>query len=343
MRALFAFFVFLPLLTVALAPDSSKQQFAVVFYNVENFFDTENDSLTADDEFTPEGLRYWNKSRFNKKAIHISKVLLTSCGFTLPSVIGLCEVENAKVINHLCKYTPLKEFQYQSIHYDSPDARGIDVALLYRPSDFIPVYSRSVRVSFSHSSSTTRDILYVKGVLGNADTVHFFVNHWPSKYGGAAATIERRADAAKALRAVCDSLFMAEPDANLIIMGDFNDTPDDPSLYQHLGACRNTKDCGTGLVNMSVSMAKIPGKGTQKHNGRWSVIDQFIVSTSMSKGANVFQARQAEIVWMEMLLTVDETFTGLRPFRTYHGMKYEGGFSDHLPIRIILTKKMRLN
>ncbi|MDO9511745.1 MAG: endonuclease [Bacteroidales bacterium] len=339
MRTLFFIGLWLPMLLMAYPSDSARRTYAVVFYNVENFFDTENDSLTSDDEFTPDGLRHWNKFRLNQKSKNIARTIVSSCGWSLPSVVGLCEVENELVLKNLCRYTPLKEFNYKFIHYDSPDSRGIDCAFLYRPSDFEILYSRPVRLVFEKSSSTTRDILYVKGVLGGDDTLHFFVNHWPSKYGGGAATIGRRAAAARLLRSLTDSVIGFQPSAKIIIMGDFNDTPDDPSLIEQLGACQSFENCSSGLVNVSHKMAGSLGRGSQKFNGKWSVIDQFIVSTSFYNMESVYSVKDAEIVWEDFLLTTDETYTGKRPFRTYHGMKYEGGFSDHMPIRLFLKKK----
>ena len=197
-----------------------------MFYNVENLFDVFNDSLTNDDEFTPEGERHWNNYKFYKKLNNLSKVIIGIGEWNPPSVIGFCEIENRFVLNKLIYETPLKNFDYKIIHSDSPDRRGIDVAFLYRQSKFEPFLLLPVPIHFpDNPESKTRDILYVKGILNKTDTIHFFVNHWPSRYGGYEDSKPRRMCVASVLRSKVDSILSVNHHPNIIIMGDFNDEP----------------------------------------------------------------------------------------------------------------------
>ncbi len=213
----------------------------IMFYNVENLFDIYNDSLTNDDEFTPEGERRWNNYRFYKKLNNLSKVIISIGEWDPPAVVGLCEIENRFVLNKLIYETPLKNFDYKIIHSESPDRRGIDVALLYRKSKFEPLFYYPVRINFPGDTlSKTRDILYVKGVFSGIDTAHLFINHWPSRYGGYEDSKTKRLFVASVLRNKIDSIFFTEMNPGIIIMGDFNDEPWDESIADGLKAKRDT-------------------------------------------------------------------------------------------------------
>ena len=310
-----------------------------MFYNSENLFDIYNDSLTNDDEFTPEGERKWNNYRFYKKLNNLSKVIIGIGEWNPPSVIGFCEVENRFVLNKLIYETPLKNFDYKIIHFESPDRRGIDVAMLYRKSRFEPVFYCPVPIQFpDNPESKTRDILYVKGVLGGMDTVHFFVSHWPSRYGGYEDSKPRRMFVASVLRSKVDSIYNAVQNPNIIIMGDFNDEPWDESIQNELKAKSDTISLRTDELVSLMGLLKNLKTGTNKYQAEWSVIDQLIVSGNLLRGNNPIQVSKegARIFQSSFLLEEDETHLGYKLNRTYIGPVYHGGFSDHLPVYLDL-------
>jgi hypothetical protein len=314
----------------------------IVFYNVENLFDVYNDSLKNDDEFTAEGERHWNNYRFYKKLNNLSKVLISIGEWNPPSVVGLCEIENRFVLNKLIYETPLKSFDFKIIHFESPDRRGIDVAFLYRKSRFEPLYYYPVHIYFPDDpESKTRDILYVKGLMGATDTVHFFVNHWPSRYGGYEESKPKRMFVASVLRSKIDSILSVNYNSNIIIMGDFNDEPADESISAVLGAKSDTFDLKNNkLVDLMGLIKKNNMIGTNKYQSEWSVIDQFIVSGNLLSDKNPLKV-STEGAWIyheSFLLEEDETQLGFRLNRTYIGTVYHGGFSDHLPVYLDLIK-----
>lgn len=322
---------------------NDNQEFRrIVFYNVENLFDIYNDSLKRDDEFTPEGERNWNNKRFYKKLNNIYRVIIGVGEWNPPVIVGLCEVENRFVLDKLVYQTPFKTFDYKIIHEESPDRRGIDVALLYRSSGFTPIVHQAVGIRFPFdTASRTRDILYVKGLLANNDTVHIFVNHWPSRYGGYLETKPKREFVASVLRKQVDSLFKADLNPNIIIMGDLNDGPREESLLNVLQTKLDTTNLHENdLYNlMSHYPANMDG-GTIKYQESWDIFDQFIVSSNLidgKQGLKVLHSK-AKIYSPEFLLEDDFKHLGKKPFRTYVGFTYNNGYSDHLPIYIDLIK-----
>lgn len=321
-----------------LVSGQAKKPFRIMFYNVENFFDPFNDSITLDDEYTPAGERHWTWKRFEDKKLKLFKVIAASGNGLPPEIIGFSEIENRFVLNQLFYETPLLKYNYKIVHFDSPDQRGIDVALAYNPHHFTMLKSIKIPVGSSNFKRPTRDILYVVGRLPNGDTLHLFVNHWPSKYSGAASSQPFRILAASVLRTKIDSILKVIPLANIVVMGDFNDTPDSKPISRELGAVKpNTLPNPQNIYNLSNS-ASNSCKGTNKFQGQWTIIDQFLVSgnllgdycsTCTSKGSYSIQN-------FDFLLEPDEKYTGLKPFRTFVGFKYHGGFSDHLPITLDL-------
>lgn len=314
---------------------------SVMFYNVENLFDTENDPNVNDEEFLPDGLRRWNPFRFNKKIMQIAKVFVNTGNWDPPAFIGLCEIENRYVLEKLVSVPALKNWDYQIIHKDSPDERGIDVAALYRPDIFYPLaYSCFPPVPEGENVPSTREILYVMGVVGGIDTVHIFVNHWPSRYGGLMETRPLRQKAAARVGTEVKRLQTIYNDPRIIITGDFNDQPDDISMTRYLGASLHYGTEPAGLYNLSFVWQQ-NGKGTLKHQSLWNVFDQFVVSGSLlNKGSRIFILEEdAVIMDAAFLLTTDERYLGKKLFRTYEGYRYTGGYSDHLPIILNLRKK----
>jgi hypothetical protein len=317
----------------------SPENIRVMFYNVENLFDIYDDSLTRDEEFTPEGERRWNNRRFYNKLNNIYKVIMAVGQWEPPSIIGLCEIENRLVLDKLIYETPLKNFGYRIIHHESPDRRGIDVALLYREEHFIPFHHEAVAVTFSNDTARkTRDILYVKGLVFDKEMIHLFVNHWPSRYGGYMVSKPSRKTAALKLRQKTDSLLNINPNLNIIIMGDFNDNPDDESLQDVLLAANPGNSISNGELFNLMKLFNNNNTGTLKYRESWDIFDQFIVSgTLLQPDAKILiRDFKAEIFAPDFLFEDDKAYFGKRPFRTYTGFKYSGGYSDHLPVYIDL-------
>jgi predicted extracellular nuclease len=326
-------------LTGGLESFQKQKTLRIAFYNTENFFDTKNDSLTNDEEFTPEGAMHWTNKRYKAKLQNIYKTILALGSEDPPDIIGLCEIENKNVLLDLVLGTPLTIFGYHIVHSDSPDKRGIDVGLLYNPAH--------VRLLKSHYNPViypglhTRQILYCK-FLVSGDTLHVFVNHWPSRSAGQLKTEDYRLAAAKKLRNLTDSLFRLKPTSKIIIMGDLNDEPDDPSITKNLGAVKPDKIPANGkLYNLSRPPDNAEYKGTVKYKAEWAIFDQFIVSGNMLKkdrGWHTFTAGY-HIFGQPFLLVKDDKYNGYKPNRTYYGYKYHGGFSDHLPVYLDLVNE----
>ena len=312
---------------------TSGNEYTFLFYNTENFFDSENDSLTNDDEFTSDGDRRWNLTRFHDKADRLAKVILASGKWNAPAMVGLCEVENLTALEWLTNKTALSKFRYKIIQKDSPDERGIDVAVIYRQDLFRPFDYEAIPLSDpTDPTFRTRDILRVSGVIGECDTVHVFVNHWPSRYGGIMETLKYRKLAAETLGKAILKLKSASPKAKIICMGDFNDTPRDESLAKVLGAkASDMPEVGGEMINLSVKWMTLPVQ-TIKSQQTWETFDQLIISDSFMKDESCLRITGAEIFKPDFLLEPDAKFGGVKPKRTYIGFKYQEGFSDHLAV-----------
>ncbi len=314
----------------------------IAFYNVENYFDPFNDSLTKDEEFTPNGVRHWTWEKYKDKQRKIYKVITAIGGWELPEIIGFCEIENRFVMEDLLKSTPFKWRNYRLVHKESPDARGIDVALIYRKEKFKIMNETFYKVEYPwDNSKTTRDIMYVKGHTHTYDTLHIFVNHWPSRLGGQSETDRNRQFVASILRSKVDSIFRTNWQANIIIMGDFNDEPDNASITDVLRAHTKFDNPQPGeLYNLAWYMKEVKGMGSLKFQGQWGLIDQFIVSGSLLNKENSIYTtpEHARVFNADFLSEKDEAFVGVKPFRTFIGFKYNNGFSDHYPIFLDLFK-----
>lgn len=316
-----------------------RGDFRVVFYNVENFFNTRNDPDTEDEEFLPGKGRNWNDFRFSEKLNRIAKVLIAAGGWEPPEIIGLCEVETRRVVEQLTSHSLLKETGYKIIHKESPDDRGIDVSMIYRSEKFTPLKYRYFPIRDAYGKTlNTREILYVNGIAGKMDTLHLFFNHWPSRYSGYLETEGLRKQAAETLRREINRLFHQFRDPKIIIAGDFNDQPSDDSLLKilHAVAFHDTLQ-NDELINLSYPWV---GRetGTYKYQSQWQVYDQVIVSANLLSGAGILYCteKSAGIFTWKYLLKEDLVYGGYKPARTYNGYRYEGGFSDHLPVYLDL-------
>ncbi|PIQ24853.1 MAG: endonuclease [Bacteroidetes bacterium CG18_big_fil_WC_8_21_14_2_50_41_14] len=310
------------------------------FYNVENLFDTINDPAINDEDFLPESENPWNTERYNHKLDQLTKVMndIDKSGF--PSIFGLCEVENKLVVEQLINHPALQKSGYQIIHKDSPDERGIDVALLYQPSVYQPLQNRFIRITLPENpDNKTRDILYSKGLVSERDTLHLFINHWVSRWGGQEETEPARQYIAGLIKTITDSIMQTNPDANILIAGDLNDNPTDASLLNFLQA-KEVVPTPTGktLYNMSLALYK-SGEGSLYYKS-WDMFDQIIVSTAMLTGAGGMKvaADKQTVIKHDYLLFKPKNGEP-RPNRTASGKKYFGGFSDHLPVYLEMTVK----
>ena len=324
-----------------------------MFWNVENFFDWRNDSTTVSDlEFSPAGERHWSWKKFQAKSNAFAKALFWVEGESgrLPDIIGLEEVENAFVLRQVLQKTALRKLDYKYVHYDSPDRRGIDVALLYRSSVLELLDSRPCHLYAADTVMATRDILLclfqrkpsvmpdsdrasiiekIPGQAGNDGVFAVLVNHHPSKYGGVAESEPRRRVAVKRLRFLADSLAAIGID-RIIAGGDFNDTPDNP-VFRLLEPA---------LIPLHMDLYR-RGEGTIKYDGKWDLIDHIYVSpggavphptVGPSSVSGTYSASSMRILRIPFLLTRDNVHAGEKPLRTYTGPRHTAGVSDHLPV-----------
>ena len=302
-------------------------------YNVENFFDTRHDTLKNDKEFLPGTVRNWTLNRFWTKLNHISKVIASVADDQLPDVIMLCEVENDSCMHYLTRRSPLRVAGYDYLLTCSDDERGIDIALLYQKATFKPLYHREINVmSESIGRRPTRNILHVTGLVQTGDTLDLFLCHMPSRSSGKKATEPYRMHTAGVLRGQVDSVMQVRSVPRIIITGDFNDHPEDRSLQQVLKAGEAVGEMlPCTLYNLMIG--KKPG--TYKFQGQWETIDQLIVNGNLLRqmdGHLYTQPAWVQIHQPSFLLEEDSKYGGKKPFRTFNGMRYQGGYSDHLPV-----------
>lgn len=312
----------------------SAKNSTIVFYNVENLFDTINDPNINDEDFLPNGKLKWNSERYHTKLEHTAEAITLNLAKN-PVLVGLVEIENEGVLKDLIHTGKLSQTNYGIAHVDSPDGRGIDCALLYDKNYFQVLETKALTVAIdSIPDFKTRDILYVKGQFKGGKTLHIFVNHWPSRRGGEQESEFKRVYAATVARHAVDAILKQDPKANIVLMGDFNDHPDNVSVKDALKA-RPASD-SSDLINL-LADDQAAGKGTHNYKGEWGVLDQFIVSRSLFDGKNglTLKTGDAEIVYEETLLFTMKDGSK-KPSATYGGPNYYGGYSDHLPIRLML-------
>jgi len=302
-----------------------EDKILVMFWNLENFFDWRRDSLNGSDseaEFTSFGKRRWTKRRFMAKCNAMAKSIfwIKDREGAFPDVIGVAEVENRFVLKKFLEDTPLYKMDYKIVHFDSPDPRGIDVALLYRSSRLKLLQAMPLRVGGGLDPPLrTRDILLTKFRKPDGDSVAFLVNHHPSKYGG--KTGDRREVALRRLREATDSLQRSGL-RNIVAMGDFNDTPENPAF----GIL--TDGQSYPLTNLAATLAE-KGGGTIRYSGKWEMIDMFFASESLVQNGHIHEMK---VLRLPFLMTRDNAHSGEKPLRTYTGPRYVGGVSDHCPI-----------
>ena len=296
------------------------QDFRVMFYNVENLFDTYDDPNKNDNQFLPDGSMRWTQGRYYNHLRKTAQVITAIGEWGTPAICGLCEVENDTVLVHLLNRTPLREQRYRYCITTGSDTRGINNALIYQRDKFKYLGHSSERIPFTNKRRRSRDILHVWGEIITGERLDIFVCHFPSRSGGEKETEPDRIDAAKFLRKLCDSLYNINDKSNIIIMGDFNDNPSDKSIKYI------TK--GAKLINLFGDAKKLNFHGTYKFQGEWSQLDQMFVSPNWN---NYLMENSPRIFAADFLLSKNSRGEQ-SPFRSYQGPMYKGGFSDHLPI-----------
>ena len=293
--------------------------------NCENLFDTRHDSLKNDQEFLPDGSYKWTPYRYWAKLNHLGQEIVAQSD-PVPDFVAMCEVENDSVMFDLTKRSLLRNAGYEYVMTSSPDERGIDVALLYQPASFALLHSHSIRIKPLPDTRPTRDILYASGLLITGDTLHIFVVHAPSRRGGEQVSRPYRLLVASQLAEAVDSVYAISRDAKIIIAGDFNDYADSPALqylYEH------------HLINISSDAQGSHGaKATYRWHGEWRSLDQILCSPSLAA------RKQSSVIGdLPFLLEDDEKYGGKKPYCTYLGPRYLGGYSDHLPLVVQLKNE----
>lgn len=344
---LFAF-LFLSGIPLALFGQEKKDYHIVTlgFYNLENLFDIYNDPNTFDDDRTPEGKDRWTESKYRKKLKNMAYAI-GRIGFeeskSPPAIIGVCEIENLTVLEDLVSQPALLPYDYGIVHYDSPDLRGIDVALLYQKKLFQPEHSVAHELVLHNPKEPdkriyTRDQLVVTGLL-EGERIHVIVNHWPSRSGGEKASSPKREKAALLNKHIIDSLHRAEPYARIVSMGDFNDDPHNKSLKKVLGAKTEKGSVGLKeLYNPMGAMAK-KGIGSLAYRDGWNLFDQIIISKPfLEPDYSRYTFFRAGIFNENFLATPTGQYKGY-PFRSYSNGGFTGGYSDHFPVYVLLIKE----
>lgn len=329
------------LLTTAAAPPK-KTVVSVGFYNVENLFDLEDDVDRDDTEWLEGGAYGWSEDHLETKLKNLASVIKEMGDDDGPEILGLAEVENRGIVERLCKHPLLKKSAYQVVHVESPDNRGIDCALIYKKKAFLPLYHKTYTVDLKNDDSDqpTRDILLVKGLLGKSMEVTFIVNHWSSRRGGPEKSSWKRERAATILRGVLDSIHDLDPWANIVLMGDFNDEPQDKSVREILKAGKDTTEAKqSGLFNTFAKL-KMDGRGSLKYKTRWDLFDQIMVTTPLLRpDAPLHYVDCSAQIYNPKWMRVEKEGDWVDAPKRSHIRKkfYEDGYSDHFPVYIQLT------
>lgn len=318
----------------------------VAFYNLENLFDFEDDPLTFDDDRTPDGKDHWTEALYNAKLKNMAKVVSeigADVTGSTPTIIGVCEIENRRVLEDLVNQEPLVKKDYGIIQFDSPDRRGIDVALLYQKRLFSPTHYKAFPLYIYADNDKskrvyTRDQLLVSGML-DGEKIHLIVNHWPSRSGGEARSRPKRIKAAQLTKSIIDSLFVDDPYAKVITMGDLNDDPTSPSVKDYLKTITTKEDLQLKqLYNPMEAMFK-KGLGTLAWRDGWNLFDQMIVSTEFLKNDySSYRFYQAGIYNKSYLANSRGRYKGY-PYRSFTNGGFTGGYSDHFPVYLYLIKE----
>ncbi len=319
------------------------QTFGVAFYNLENLFDTINNNGKYDFEFSPEGKNRWDGAKYRSKLANLSYAISQMTTKTTPlgpAIIGCSEIENITVLQDLVAQPAIKDWNLQIVHHDSPDARGVDVSLLYNPRFFKLINVTNHRLTIPDNPRfRTRDQMCVVGLLGGS-RVGVIVNHWPSRRGGSSESSYLREAAAALSRQIADSLLTIDPNIGIIIMGDLNDDPSDKSCSEVLGAVKKAKDCHEGGYFNPFWEKLDKGIGSYIYRGQWDLFDQIIINYNLLEGRGGLKFHGAEVLNKEFLKQTDGQYKGY-PHRTFSGGAWSNGYSDHFPTEIFLVKEVK--
>jgi len=331
----------------------AQKPYKVVFYNLENFFDTINDPEILDDEFTPDGPKRWNAAKYAKKLANIEKVFadITAVGMgekltvdDYPVVIGVSEIENRSILEEIVATRKLAPARYHICHFDSPDRRGVDVGFIYRADVFHLEGAAPIRYTKEGMEHfRTRDIVTMWGTI-EGEPFYFMVAHWPSRLGGKEASSPLRERAAEIMREAADSVRRLNPATKVVMMGDLNDDATDKSIVEVLGAAGDFKKIPAGgYYNPYIALLKA-GYGTLAYQDSWNLFDNIIVSENLATGSTgELKLRKADrkfygaIFRRPYLLQKEGQYKGY-PLRTFVGNNFQGGYSDHFPVFIYIAK-----
>lgn len=336
-------------LVSAMAMCFAQKPHKIMFYNMENFFDTINDPEINDEEFLPDGAKRWNSVKYEKKLHNMERVLFDVAAIdrNYPAVIGVSEIENRSVLEDIVSTPKLRPAKYSICHYDSPDLRGVDVAFLYRPdvfklegSDNVPIHIESL------PDFRTRGIVTMWGTI-DGEPFFFMVSHWPSRLGGQQASAFKRNAVAQQMRAIADSVLKVNPATKIVAMGDFNDDPTDESVEVYLGAKSSLKELQPGDFYTPFADMLKAGLGTLAYRDAWNLFDNIVLTENLARGTtgklrivkdpNKKTKYYGNIFKPSYLIQKEGQFKGY-PLRTFVGNNFQGGFSDHLPVFIYIDK-----
>ena len=324
----------------------AQKPYKVMFYNFENLFDTINDPEILDEEFTPDGPKKWNSVKYNKKIGNLERVLfdIAALDKNYPAVIGVSEVENRSVLEDVIATPKLAPANYRIVHYDSPDARGVDVAFFYRPDVFELEGSAPIPFTMEGLPNfKTRDIVTMWGTI-EGEPFYFMVAHWPSRLGGKEASAPKRERAAEIMRRAADSVLRLDPATKVVMMGDFNDDATDDSITEVLGAKGDIRKREPGdYYNPFINVLKA-GYGTLAYQDAWNLFDNIVVSENLVAGDGL-KIRKASpkarfygnIFSRPYMIQQEGQYKGY-PLRTFVGNNFQGGYSDHFPVYIYIGK-----
>ena len=342
-KNLFWVLIFLTHSFILNAQDNKNYKVAcIAFYNIENLFDTIDTKDVKDTEYTPVGSKKWNSEKYYNKLEKLSEVIsligtdVTPDG---PAILGVSEIENSIVLEDLVKTEKLKSHNYKIIHYDSPDKRGVDVALLYQPEYFKVTRSKSYTLKMEGDTNFfTRDQLLVSGIF-DGEPMHFIVNHWPSRRGGEKKSRPKRNAAAVLCRSIVDSILQTDKNAKIIVMGDLNDDPTNPSVKEHLRTKGKVEELANDeLYNPMYKLYK-NGAGSLAYRDSWNMFDQIILSRAfIDENKSSYKFYKAKIFNKSFLLQKEGPYKGY-PLRTHAGGVYLNGYSDHFPVYVYLVKE----
>lgn len=339
--------IIIALISQSLYLNGQNKRYTVMFYNVENLFDIYDDPNVIDEEFLPDGVKEWTQVKYEKKLANLEKVLynIAASNRSFPTIIGVSEIENRRVLDDLISMPKLAPANYQIVHYDSPEARGVDVALFYRPDQFKLLWSKAFQPTIPERPDfKTRDILAVCGTIED-ELFCFLVNHWSSRRGGAESSEFLRVGQAASVKRFVDSLQVVHPDIKIAVMGDMNDDPNNKSMEEVLGAKEKPSQVEkNGMFNPFYAMLKA-GYGSLAYQDGWNIFDNIVINENLLNSSvgelKIQKAPKSKFygnIFKRAFMLQQSGQYKNYPLRTYSGNTFMDGYSDHLPVYILIGK-----